>query len=214
MNDNEIAEILGSFKAVIDSLTERLDSLTNEINEYRKSFDEKLNGLEKTVYEDILEPAKAAMAEEEKNERFGEFEGRYAEKFAPLMDDVKKIEGEDYNLLRNAFDEYDALEGEKPDEGEYMNTVFDKVMNQINDIREKYGAEKIEIKAEEGGEVEVKADGEDITEEVTGEEKAEEKPEGTEEEVEKVEIAPGNPSMDNPEEIEALMKEFEMSKGA
>lgn len=211
MNDNEIAEILGSFKAVIDSLTERLDSLTNEINEYRKGFDEKLNGLEKTVYEDILEPAKAAMAEEEKNERFGEFEGRYSEKFAPLMDDVKKIEGEDYNLLRNAFDEYDALEGEKPDEGEYMNTVFDKVMNQINDIREKYGAEKLEVKVEEGGEVEVKADGEDVTEEVTGE-GGEEKTEG--EEVEKVEIAPGNPSMDNPEEIEALMKEFEMSKGA
>ena len=211
MNENEIAEILGSFKAVIDSLTERLDSLTNEMNEYRKSFDEKLNGLEKTVYEDILEPAKVAMAEEEKNERFGEFEGRYSEKFAPLMDDVKKIEGEDYNLLRNAFDEYDALEGEKPDEGEYMNTVFDKVMAQINDIREKYGAEKIEVKVEEGGEVEVKADGEDVTEEVTGE-GGEEKTEG--EEVEKVEIAPGNPAADNPEEIEALMKEFEMAKGA
>ena len=207
MNENEIAEILGSFKTVIDSLTERLDSLTNEINEYRKSFDEKIGGLEKTVYEDILEPAKAAIAEQEKDERYAEFEGRYGEKFAPLMDDVKKIEGEDYNLLRNAFDEYDAME-EKPDEGEYVNKVFDKVMNQINDIREKYGAEKLEVKVEEGGETTVKADGKDITEKVTGEVPAEEKTE------EKVEIAPGNPAGDNPEEIEALMKEFEMAKGA
>lgn len=208
MNENEIAEILNSFKTVIDALTERLDGLTNEMNEYRKSYDEKIGSLEKTVYQDILEPAKAALAEEEKNERFGEFEGRYAEKFAPLMDDVKKIEGEDYNLLRNAFDEYDALE-EKPDEAEYVNKVFDKVMNQINEIREKYGAEKLEVKVEEGGEVEVKADGKDVTDEVT-----ETPEENKTEEIEKVEIAPGNPAGDNPEEIEALMKEFEMAKGA
>lgn len=207
--ENEIAEVLGSFKTVIDSLSERIDTLTNEMNEYRKSYDEKIGSLEKTLYEDILEPAKAEIAAREKDERFGEFEGRYGEKFAPLMDDVKKIEGEDYNLLRNAFDEYEAIEGEKPAEEEYVNKVFEKVMNQINEIREKYGAEKLEVKVEEGGEVEVKADGKDVTDEVT------EKPEENKtEEVEKVEIAPGNPAGDNPEEIEALMKEFEMAKGA
>lgn len=210
IDEGELMQVLTGFKTVINELVEKVDSLTAQMNEHKATYDERINSLEKTLFEDILNPAKEAMEAAEKDERFGEFEGRYSEKFSPLMDDVKKIEGEDFNLLRNAFDEYDALE-EKPDEGEYMDKVFEKVLSQVNEIREKYGAEKIEIKAEADGDVEVKADGKDVTDDVTGGEGGEEKP-GETKETEKVEISGGNPETDDPEEIAKLMAEFEKSR--
>lgn len=210
IDEGELMQVLTGFKTVINELVEKVDSLTAQMNEHKATYDERINSLEKTLFEDILNPAKKAMEAAEKDERFGEFEGRYSEKFSPLMDDVKKIEGEDFNLLRNAFDEYDALE-EKPDEGEYMDKVFEKVLSQVNEIREKYGAEKIEIKAEADGDVEVKADGKDVTDDVTGGEGGEEKP-GETKETEKVEISGGNPETDDPEEIAKLMAEFEKSR--
>lgn len=210
IDEGELMQVLTGFKTVINELVEKVDSLTTQMNEHKATYDERINSLEKTLFEDILNPAKEAMEAAEKDERFGEFEGRYSEKFSPLMDDVKKIEGEDYNLLRNAFDEYDALE-EKPDEGEYMDKVFEKVLSQVNEIREKYGAEKIEIKAEADGDVEVKADGKDVTDDVTGDKGGEEKP-GETEETEKIEISGSNPETDDPEEIAKLMAEFEKSR--
>lgn len=210
IDEGELMQVLTGFKTVINELVEKVDSLTAQMNEHKATYDDRINSLEKTLFEDILNPAKEAMEAAEKDERFGEFEGRYSEKFSPLMDDVKKIEGEDFNLLRNAFDEYDALE-EKPDEGEYMDKVFEKVLSQVNEIREKYGAEKIEIKAEADGDVEVKADGKDVTDEVTGGEGGEGKLDETKE-TEKVEISGSNPETDDPEEIAKLMAEFEKSR--
>lgn len=210
MDEAQLMEVLGSYKAVLDALIEKVDNIGKEVAEYREMFNGRLDGLEKTLFDDILKPAQEAMAENEKENRFTDFQGRYAEKFAPVMDDVKKIEGDDYDILRNTFDEYDALEGEKPDEAAYVDTVFNKVVDQINVIREKYGAEKIEIKADENGEVEVKADGKDVTDEVTGGEGGEEKP-GKEKETEKVEIS--ETGEDNPEDIAAFEKELEAYKG-
>jgi len=210
IDEGELMQVLTGFKTVINEIVEKVDSLATQMNEHKAAYDDRINSLEKTLFEDILNPAKEAMEAAEKDERFGEFEGRYSEKFSPLMDDVKKIEGEDFNLLRNAFDEYDALE-EKPDEGEYMDKVFEKVLSQVNEIREKYGAEKIEIKAEADGDVTVKADGKDVTDDVTGGEGGEEKP-GETKETEKVEISGSNPETDDPEEIAKLMAEFEKSR--
>ena len=210
MDEAQLMEVLGSYKAVLDALIEKVDNIGKEVAEYREMFNGRLDGLERTLFDDILKPAQEAMAENEKETRFADFQGRYADKFAPVMDDVKKIEGDDYDILRNTFDEYDALEGEKPDEAAYVDTVFNKVVDQINVIREKYGAEKIEIKADENGEVEVKADGKDVTDEVTGGEAGEKKP-GEGKETEKVEIS--ETGEDNPEDIAAFEKELEAYKG-
>lgn len=210
MNEQELIEVLSAMKDALGKIVERVDNLEKEVLTYKAQNEERVNGLEKTLFEDILEPAKVSMEAAEKDARYTDFAERYGEKFQPLVDDAKKVEGEDYDLLRTAFDEYDALE-EKPDEAEYMDAVYNKVLEQLNAIREQFGAEKIEIKAESDGDVEVKADGKDITDEIAGGEGGEEKPDEIEE-TEKVEISGGNPETDDPEEIAKLMAEFEKSK--
>lgn len=204
MNENEIYEILSSFKQAIDMIIERLD----QMDEMYHQSDARVDGLEKAVYEQVLNPLNALVEEGEKDARFDEFDSKYGDKLSAFNDTLAPMEDEGFDLSRATFDAYDALpEDQRPDEEAYVNEVARVAEEKINQIKEAFGIPAdtaTEITDDGEGNVEVKidenGDGEPETP-VDGEKGgAVEDGEGSEEEVEE--------KVDDPEEIAKFEEEL------
>lgn len=212
MNENEIYEILESYRQALDFLVEKVDGIVQE----NMAMKEQLGGLEQVLYEGILSPAKEAIDSAEREGRFEDFNSKYGEQLGGYNGQLAPIEGEDFDLTRTAFDNYDSIpDEEKPDSDEYVNALIAQVDEQINHIKEAFGLPgdaEVEVKQDEDGNTEISADGEPIAsdgeseegekekeEEKEIEEKPLEKPSEEEEKEEKV---------DDPEEIAALEEEL------
>ena len=206
MNENEIYEILESYRQALDFLVEKVDGIVQE----NAAMKEQLGGLEHVLYDGILSPAKEAIDNAEREDRFEDFNSKYGEQLGGYNGQLAPIEGEDFDLTRTAFDNYDSIpDEEKPDADEYVNALVAQVDEQINSIKEAFGLPadtEVEVKQDEDGNTEITADGETIVSEeeqkeveAPAEEESEEEDESESEEEEKV---------DDPEEIAALEEEL------
>ena len=189
MNENEIYEILNSYKQALDVLLTRIESLEQTVIDNKADTDKRIKEVSDTLIEDVINPAAEAREWAAKEERFDDFITRNGEKFAPYESDIKLIEGEDYDLPRKAFETFESMsDEERPSEEEYVNSTIEKVVSQIDKIKEAFGAKKVEVENGENGETEIKVDGEKVDEEVVeqvveGEENAEESEEATADEL-------------------------------
>lgn len=209
MNEENIYEILNSYKEAIDVLLSRCDELVKQ----NKALEERQNKLESILFDEILEPARLALEADDKERRFGEFNEKYGEKLGAYDKVLGAAEGNpDFSMARSAFDEYEKLEEPRPDEDVFVDGLIETVEEQIDSIKESLGLEpdtKVEITQDENGDTEVKADGEVVASEkeeteVTEEPKAEEDGAQGEfdfEENEEVE--------DDPEEVKKFEEELE-----
>ena len=202
MEDVELKEVLSSFKDAIDIILTRLD----RYDEMYHAQDERMDELEKTFYEDILEPARKALDERIYEDEYSKFHEQYGEKLDPYNEQLRAIEGEDFDLSRKAFDDYSSYE-EKPNVEEYVNALVETVGNQLKDIKDKLGIDgEIRATVDEEGKVEVEVD-----EETAKEDKVEEnKDEGEESKI--VEDDLFSMVEDDPSEVEKFEKELEQYK--
>ena len=202
MEDVELKEVLSSFKDAIDIILTRLD----RYDEMYHAQDERMDELEKTFYEDILEPARKALDERIYEDEYSKFHEQYGEKLDPYNEQLRAIEGEDFDLSRKAFDDYSSYE-EKPNVEEYVDALVETVGNQLKDIKDKLGIDgEIRATVDEEGKVEVEVD-----EETAKEDKVEEnKDEGEESKI--VEDDLFSMVEDDPSEVEKFEKELEQYK--
>lgn len=209
MNENEIYEILSSYKQAIDMIIERLD----QMDEMYHQSDARVDELEKAVYEQVLEPINELVEEGQKNARFDEFDQKYGEKLSAYNDTLAPMEDEGFDLSRATFEAYDSLpENERPDEEAYVNEVARVAEEKINQIKEAFGIPAdtaTEVTDDGEGNVEVKVDENgdgvpetEVTEEV--EEEVKEEPE-VEEEIGSEE---SEENIDDPEEIAKFEEEL------
>lgn len=202
MNENEIYEILNSYKQALDILLSRVEQLEQSVIDNKAELESKIKDVNDTLVEDVLNPASEARDWAAKEERFDGWLERNGEKFAPYADDYKLVEGEDKDLARDMFDTYEGMEGEdKPTEEEYVDSTIENLVAQINKIKEAFGAKDVEISTDENGEAEVKVDGEEVDTE-TVKEVVEGKEEISDEEEEAT-----------PDELAEFEKELEAYKG-
>lgn len=187
MDENtELYTILASFKEAFEALFERVSAQDEMIGALRDRNDE----LYDLVVNQVLEPAKQAMDEFNYNSGLDAFGTRYADKFEGYNDKLRAIEGEDFDVVKEAYDTYNAYEGEdKPEEGAYVDEFIANIDGQLDGIREALGVSEdaeVVIKDDGKGEVEVEVDGEKVTEDGDEEEKVEDEEkivDDTEEEV-------------------------------
>ena len=210
MNEENIYEILNSYKEAIDVLLNRCDELVNQ----NKALEERVNKVESILFDEILEPARLALEADDKERRFGEFNDKYGEKLGAFDKILGAAEGNpDFSMARSAFDEYEKIPEPRPEEDVFVDGLIETVEEQIDSIKESLGIEpdaKVEITQDENGDTEIKADGE-----VVASEKTEETEEGTEptEEGEQGELDFGEDEEeeDDPEEIKKLEEELAKS---
>lgn len=192
MNEEQLNEILSSYRDAINALVERADAQDTMI----KAIKEQSEYVQHIVFDEVINPAKKAMDEEIYNAGLNDFSSRYSEKLGGYNDKLRPIEGQDFDIMKQAYDGYNAIEGEKPDEAAYVDELVKAINTQLESIRQAIGADP-------EAEVAVKQkDGETVVE-VEGKEVSTDEPK--EETVEKEEVSEEET---NPEELAALEKEL------
>ena len=219
MTEEQLLQILQAFKAGLEQCAQRIEALTNDFVSVRDEVTEKLNSLETTVFDEIINPANEYIEETNKNARFDEFNSKYGDKFSDFAEPLKALEGDDYDVVREAFNQYDDFEGEKPDEDAYVEALVGELQNKLGQIKSSLGIpedEEIAVEeTEDGGAVVTTEDGEVVAStedgeedhgEIEGDDATESEPDVEEEEV--VDEAED----DDPEELAAFEKELEKYK--
>lgn len=210
MTEEQLLQILQAFKAGLEQCAQRIEALTNDFVSVRDEVTEKLNSLESTVFDEIINPANEYIEETNKNARFDEFNSKYGDKFGDFAEPLKALEGDDYDVVREAFNQYDDFEGEKPDEDAYVEALVGELQNKLGQIKSSLGIpedEEIAVEeTEDGGAVVTTEDGEVVASTEDGEEEVAEEPE-----VEEI-TDDGEAEEDDPEEVAAFEKELEKYK--
>ena len=169
-------QIVETIRLAVEKLIANLEALDGKLNahieENAKRFeavDERLGNLDEVVFDQILGATKRIIKEAEMEEDFKRFSETHGEKFAPYLETLKKIEGEDFDLARKAYsglqDMRQEFEGQEIDEGAYVDSLIESITQQIEELKKNLGVapeEGITVSSE--GEV-VKKDVNDMTRE-------------------------------------------------
>lgn len=196
MDEQKLNEILTSYRDAINALIERMDAQ----DEMVKAVVEKVDGLDHLIFDEVINPAREAMDQSIYETGLNDFGNRYKDKLASYNEKLRPIEGEDFDIVKQAYDGYNSIEGEKPDEAMYVDELIKVVDKQLDDIRSAIGAPadaEVAVKQDENGETVVEVDGEKVSEE-----SVEEKP------AESAEVSDSDEEETNPEELAALEKEL------
>ena len=196
MNEEQLNEILSSYRDAINALVERADAQDAMI----KAIKEQSEYVQHIVFDEVINPAKKAMDEEIYNAGLNDFSSRYSEKLGGYNDKLRPIEGQDFDIMKQAYDGYNSIEGDKPDEAEYVDELVKAINTQLESIRQAIGAKpeaEVAVKQKDGETV-VEVEGKEVSTD-----ESEKKPE--EETVEKEEVSEEET---NPEELAALEKEL------
>lgn len=191
MEDTRLNEILASYRDAINALIERVDSQDEMI----KALMEKSDDLNRLVFDEVLTPAKQALDEQIYNAGLTDFTEKYGSPLEGYNEKLRPIEGEDFDVMKQAYDGYNAIEGDKPEANVFVDELKKVIDEQLNSIREAIGAPA-------DAEVTVTQDGE------TGETTVE--VDGKEQELETEEVISDDMEEEtDPEEMAAYEKELE-----
>ena len=209
MDEMQLNEILASYRDAINALIERADAQDGMIQAVR----EKAESTERLIFDEVINPAKAEMEKQIYEAGLEDFTNKYGEKLNGYNDKLRPIEGEDFDIMKQAYDGYNSIEGEKPDEATYVDELVKTVDKQLDDIRAAIGAPanaEVAVKQDEDGETTVEVDGQEVKE-VSEDSEDSEDSDKTEvketEETEETEIKDSDEESD-PEELAALEEEL------
>jgi len=207
--ENDIYDILNSYKEAIDLLVSKNDELVG----MNQALSERVDKLETILFDEILEPARLSLEADDRNRRFEEFNDKYGERLGAYDKVIGAAEGNpEFSMAQNAFDEYEKLPEPRPDSDVFVDGLIETVEEQIDSIKESLGIEpdaKVEITQDEEGNTEIKADGEVVAseEETTTTEEGTETP--TEEGVQgELDFSDDEEREDDPEEIRKYEEEL------
>lgn len=162
--DNELIQVLQQFKQAIDMCMEKIEYLDKMIEDFKEENDERVHALESTLYDEIINPTNEYIEETNRNARFDEFNSKYGDRLRPFNEPLSALEGEDFDIVRSAFDRYDEFEGEKADMDTYVDRLVEEVGKQLEAIKKGLGLPEdaeIEVKQTEDGETVVEVEDED-----------------------------------------------------
>lgn len=169
MDETELVEVLQSYKDAIGLLEEKFNAFSEEIGHVREELQARIESLEDTVINGIINPAHEAAEKAAYDRDLEDFKGRYSEKIDPYLDKIKAVEGDDFDIFKTAFDgykEYKDANGDRAlDEVGYVDELLSGIASQLDKVKELINAENVEVKQDEDGNTELKADGETVAEE-------------------------------------------------
>jgi hypothetical protein len=214
MDETQLNEILASYRDAINALIERADVQDEMI----KAVREKSESVEKLIFDEVINPATEAMNQSIYESGLADFSERHGSKLSAYNEPLKAIEGDDFDIMKKAYDGYKELPEGQYDEESYVDELVKSLDEQLNNIREKLGISseaKVEVKQEDG-ETKVEVEGKDVTEELESKEEPTEKGESeakpdevVEETVEKKEDESEDESDESdPEDLKKLEEEL------
>ena len=160
-----------------DELIKIVNAFNDKLDSYKKEIDD----LRTDIYDNFITPAEKNYKDWDHSNRLEEFRGKYPE-LEDLNESCRAIEADDtFDVVDKVFSDYDDNKDEnKPEEAAYVASVVASITEQIANLKEKLGADKVEIESTDDGGVEVKADGEEVAESTDTVSENAEEPEPTE----------------------------------
>lgn len=145
-----------------EELSDLVAGFTSKLEEYKKAVDE----LKNSIYNDFINPAAEEYKRYDHDTRLSEFKEKYKDLLEPLVEPCKEQEqNPDFDVYDQVFSDYDGNTDEnKMEESEYVAQVVASLTEQLDALKAKTGAEKVEVKSDENGETVVEADGEKVAE--------------------------------------------------
>lgn len=211
MDENQVIQYVNAIANALNELDRHIKAVEEKVDEGIAEADKRINELHNVVYDEIINPANEYIGKMDREARFDDFNEKYGERLGSLNDELSAIEGDDYDIVRDAFDQYDSYEGDKPDEDEFVDSLVEAVGNQLSQIKEKLGIAPnadIEVKQDEEGNTVVESEGEVVaTDDGDGEEDK-----GEDEDVTTVEVE--EPAKEEGEEKEAEGEEEKEEAGS
>lgn len=159
--DQEVFELMASYKSVIDYLLQKNEELERRLGE----ADQKISEVESLIFDEIIGPAQEAMSSYDKDKRFEDFNSKYGERLGKYQSSFAPMEGEDFDITRQAFDSYEDIpEDQRPDLDAYVDEVANVAEQKLQEIKAALGipADADLTIQETDDKVEVKADGETV----------------------------------------------------
>ena len=203
---------LEQIRADLDKLVQAVDYVIKEQDRLDKMYeeghaadDERFHKIESTLTDEILGPAQEAYNKYDYDKRFGEFHDKYGSQLDEFNDKFRAIPGnEDYDMAKEAFDKYNGIEGDKPDEDAYVAGLVKQAGETLDAIKKAMGVDsnavvEVEKKGDEPATVEV--------EDASTQDKEEEAGHG-EEASDDIEISE-EATEDDPEELKKLVEQYE-----
>lgn len=144
---------------------DELIKLVNAFNDKLDSYKKEIDDLRTDIYDNFITPAEKNYKDWDHSTRLEEFRGKYPE-LEGLNESCRAIEADDaFDVVDKVFSDYDDNKDEnKPEEAAYVASVVASITEQIASLKEKLGADKVEVESTDDGGVEVKADGEEVAE--------------------------------------------------
>ena len=166
-----------------EELTQKIEALIQAVSMVASKTDElaeRVDQLDSVLYDGLIGPMNDQIAEDEYNSALSDFRCKFGEKLSKYDDIGKEIEGDDeFDSVKRAFDTYNETEdiNSKMSPAEYVDKVAEGFAEKAKAIEEKAKAlaaivgddvtvtaetpeGEIEVKADENGNTEVKAEGE------------------------------------------------------
>lgn len=133
-------------------IKERLEALEKFVEAIRT----KVDSIDEVMYDEILNPLSEHIQEYEYNGKLNEFKDKYFDRLDPYSEKVKSIEGEDFDIYKQVYDDYASLEEEgKPSEDEYIDLLTKQLDEQLDKIRKSLGlSEDAPLTIEDNGQEE------------------------------------------------------------
>lgn len=214
MNEQEIQGYIIQLRDAILEVVDKINELEKKVDDNQASADEKINDLTSTVYDEIINPANEYIAGQEKEARFNDFNEKFGEKLGAFNEDLSALEGDDFDVVREAFDKYDDFEGDKMGEDEYVEALVEQLGDKLTSIKTALGVpEDTEVaveQTEDGETVVTTEDGEVVASTETEDGEGEE--ELPTEEVETTDEPEDGEAEDDPEEVAAFEEELKNLK--
>lgn len=202
MDEQRFMEYWNLIQKAYTELSEHIGAIEKKVDENFAENDKQINELRSVVYDEIINPANEYIAGQEKEARFDDFNEKYGEKLRPFNEDLSALEGDDFDVVREAFDKYDDFEGDKMGEDEYVEALVEQLGDKLSSIKAALGVPEdteIAVEQKEDGETVVTTEDGDVVASTEGEATEGEAPEEGEAE-------------DDPEEVAAFEEELKNLK--
>lgn len=140
---------LEQIRADLDKLVQAVDYVIKEQDRLDKMYeeghaadDERFHKIESTLTDEILGPAQEAYNKYDYDKRFGEFHDKYGSQLDEFNDKFRAIPGnEDYDMSKEAFDKYNSMEGDKPNEDAYVAELVKQAGETLDAIKKAMGVD-------------------------------------------------------------------------
>ena len=129
-----------------------------EIIEYQKHLAEEITEIKTSIMEELINPIHEEYNKMQYDNALSDFRCKYAEKLEPFGEKLKSIEGEDFDVVKKTFDDFNE-DNKGYEIEEYVEEKAKVIQEQLDAIGKAFGVEpeqieEVKIETEDG---EVKA---------------------------------------------------------